>query len=240
MGRQWLQKNKSITANKKAKITTKLVREITIAAKMGAADPDMNPRLSMAVEAARKQSVSNDTIKRAIQKGSGEGGDSADYETILYEGMAPHNVPVIVECMTENRNRTGSDVKALFRGGQFGSKVTFMFDHMGIIDATHEDAGKDAEEAAIECGAQDVVVPEGAADGASEDEANARFLTEVADLYTVADALRAAGWSVASADLGYHPKDPIDLDGDALAEVEAFLEKLEDHDDVQKLHVALK
>ncbi|MCK5943643.1 MAG: YebC/PmpR family DNA-binding transcriptional regulator [Planctomycetes bacterium] len=236
MGRQWLQKNKAITANKKAKITTKLVREITIAAKMGAADPDMNPRLAMAVEAARKQSVSNDTIKRAIQKGSGEGGDAADYETILYEGMAPHNVPVIVECLTENRNRTGSDVKSLFKGGQFGSKVTFLFDHVGIVEATHEDAGTDPEEAAIECGAQDVVVP----DEQDGEQVTARFLTDVTDLYTVADALREAGWSVGSADLGYHPKDPVDLDGDALAEVEAFLEKLDDHDDVQKLHVALK
>jgi len=235
MGRQWLQKNKTNTANKKAKITTKLVREITIAAKMGAADPDMNPRLAMAVEAARKQSVSNDTIKRAIQKGSGEGGDGADYETILYEGMAPHNVPVIVECLTENRNRTGSDVKSLFKGGQFGSKVTFLFDHMGIVDATHEDAGRDAEEAAIECGAQDVLVQPDL-----EDEAGGRFLTDVTDLYSVADALRAAGWSVASAELGYHPKDPVELDGEALQEVEAFLERLEDHDDVQKVHVALK
>ena len=235
MGRQWLQKNKSITANKKAKITTKLVREITIAAKMGAADPDMNPRLAMAVEAARKQSVSNDVIKRAIQKGSGEGGDATNYETILYEGMAPHNVPVIVECLTENRNRTGPDVKALFRGGQFGSKVTFMFDHVGIIDATHEDAGKDPEEAAIECGAQDCVVAEGL-----EEQAGGRFLTDVTDLYSVADALREAGWSVASAELGYHPKDPVELEGEALQETETFLEKLEDHDDVQKLHVALK
>ena len=235
MGRQWLQKNKAITANKKAQVTTKLVREITVAAKMGAADPDMNPRLAMAVEAARKQSVSNDTIKRAIQKGSGEGGDSADYETILYEGMAPHNVPLIVECLTENRNRTGPDVKSLFKGGQFGSKVTFLFDHVGIIDATHDDAGKDPEEAAIEAGAQDVVPAEGL-----EDQAGGRFLTDITDLYTVADALKAAGWSVASAELGYHPKDPMDLDGDALAEVEAFLERLEDHDDVQKLHVALK
>ena len=235
MGRQWLQKNKTITANKKAKITTKLVREITIAAKMGAADPDMNPRLAMAVEAARKQAVSNDTIKRAIQKGSGEGGDGADYETVLYEGMAPHNVPVIVECLTENRNRTGPDVKSLFKGGQFGSKVTFLFDHVGIIDATHEDEGKDPEEAAIECGAQDVVVQDGL-----EEQAGGRFLTDIADLYTVADALKGEGWTVASAELGHHPKDPVELNGDAMQEVEAFLEKLEDHDDVQKLHVGLK
>jgi len=236
MGRQWLQKNKAITANKKAKITTKLVREITIAAKMGAADPAMNPRLSMAVEAARKQSVSNDVIKRAIQKGSGEGGDAADYETILYEGMAPHNVPVIVECLTENRNRTGADVKSLFKGGQFGSKVSFLFDHVGMIEATHEDGGKDPEEAAIECGAQDVDALEEVPEG----HAGARFLTDVTDLYEVADALRAVGWSVGSAELGYQPKDPLELDGEAREEVEKFLEKLDDHDDVQKLHVGLK
>jgi transcriptional/translational regulatory protein YebC/TACO1 len=106
---------------------------------------------------------------------------------------------------------------------------------MGIVDATHEDAGRDAEEAAIECGAQDVLVQPDL-----EDEAGGRFLTDVTDLYSVADALRAAGWAVASAELGYHPKDPVELDGEALQEVEAFLERLEDHDDVQKVHVALK
>lgn len=236
MGRQWLQKNKEITANKRAKITSKLVREITVAAKMGAADPDMNPRLQMAVDAARKQSVSNDVIARAIKKGSGDGSDGADYEMIVYEGMAPHNVPVLVECMTENRNRTGSDVKSLFKGGQFGSKVAFLFDHVGIIEATHEDGSKDAEEAAIECGAQDCEPLE----STPEDQAGGRFLTEVPDLYTVADELRKAGWSVASAELGYNPKDPIELEGEALDEVQAFLERLDDCDDVQKLHVALK
>jgi YebC/PmpR family DNA-binding regulatory protein len=236
MGRQWLQKNKEITANKRAKITSKLVREITVAAKMGAADPDMNPRLQMAVDAARKQSVSNDVIARAIKKGSGEGGDGVNYEMILYEGMAPHNVPVLVECMTENRNRTGPDVKSLFKGGQFGSKVTFLFDHVGIIEATHEDGEKDAEEAAIECGAQDVE----ALESTPEDHSGGRFLTEIKDLYSVADELRGAGWNVASAELGYHPKDPVQLEGDALGEVESFLEKLDDHDDVQKLHVAMK
>ena len=235
MGRQWLHAKREVNANKKAKITSKLVREITVAAKMGAADPDMNPRLAMAVEAARKQSVSNDVIKRAILKGSGEGSDGVDYETILYEGMAPHNVPVIVECLTENRNRTGSDVKSLFKGGQFGSKVTFLFDHVGIVEATHDEAGKDSEEAAIECGAQDVEALEGTA----EDKSGGRFLTDVKDLYTVADALREAGWSVASAELGYVAKDKVELADDARAEVEAFLEKLDDCDDVQKLHVAL-
>ena len=236
MGRQWLEKNKTITANKRAKITSKLAREITVAAKMGSADPDMNPRLQMACDAARKQSVSKDVIARAIKKGSGDGDDSANYEMIVYEGMAPHNVPVLVECMTENRNRTAPEVKSCFKGGQFGSKVTFMFDHVGIIEATHEDGSKDAEEAAIECGAQDCEALEGTEEG----QAGGRFLTEVPDLYTVADELRKAGWNVASAELGYHPKDPVVLEGDALAEVQTFLERLDDLDDVQKLHVALK
>jgi len=236
MGRQWLEKNKAITANKRAKITSKLAREITVAAKMGSADPDMNPRLQMACDAARKQSVSKDVIARAIKKGSGDGDDSANYEMIVYEGMAPHNVPVLVECMTENRNRTAPEVKSCFKGGQFGSKVTFMFDHVGIVEATHEDGSKDAEEAAIECGAQDCEALEGTEEGL----AGGRFLTEVPDLYTVADELRKAGWNVASAELGYHPKDPVELEGDALAEVQTFLERLDDLDDVQKLHVALK
>lgn len=236
MGRQWLEKNKAITANKRAKITSKLAREITVAAKMGAADPDMNPRLQMAVDAARKQSVSKEVIARAIKKGSGDGTDSADYELIIYEGMAPHNVPVLVECMTENRNRTAPEVKSSFKGGQFGSKVAFLFDHVGIIEATHEDGSKDAEEAAIECGAQDCEELEDTPEG----HVGGRFLTEVPDLYSVAEQLRKAGWNIASAELGYNAKDPIELEGEALLEVQSFLERLDDLDDVQKLHVALK
>src|SRR5690606_18090974 len=116
-------------ANKRAKITSKLVREIMVAAKMGVPDPAMNPRLSLAVEAARKQSVSNDVINRAIKKGSGTGDDAVNYELVAYEGMAPHNVPLIVECLTENRNRTGSDIKSMWKDGQFGSKVSFLFDY---------------------------------------------------------------------------------------------------------------
>ncbi|MCA8951289.1 MAG: YebC/PmpR family DNA-binding transcriptional regulator [Planctomycetes bacterium] len=236
MGRQWLQKNKEITANKKAKITSKLVREITVAAKMGTPDPDMNPRLALAIEAARKQSVSNDVIKRAINKGAGIGGESVEFETILYEGMAPHNVPLIVECLTDNRNRTGSDIKSLWKNGQFGSKVMFLFDHCGIVEATHEDGGVDIEEAAIEAEAQDVEPLE----GVPEDHSGGRFFTDVPDLYKVADALRAAGWNVASAELGYVAKDAITLEGDARTEVEEFLEKIDDHDDVHRIHAALK
>jgi len=155
---------------------------------------------------------------------------------IIYEGMEPHNVAVLVECMSENRNRTGPEVKSCFKGGQFGSKVTFMFDHVGIIEATHEDGSKDAEEAAIECGANDCEP----LDSTPEDHAGGLFLTEIPDLYTVADELRKAGWIVTSAELGYHPKDPVVLEGEALEQVQSFLERLDDLDDVQKLHVALK
>ena len=109
MGRQWLHSKKEVTANRRAKITTKLVREITVAAKMGVPDPEMNPRLALAVEAARKQSVSNDTITRAIKKGSGQGDDAVNYELVTYEGFGPHRVPVVVECLTDNRTRSAAD-----------------------------------------------------------------------------------------------------------------------------------
>ena len=235
MGRQWLHSKKEVNANKRAKITSKLVREIMVAAKMGVPDPAMNPRLSLAVEAARKQSVSNDVINRAIKKGSGTGDDAVNYELVTYEGMAPHNVPLIVECLTENRNRTGSDIKSMWKDGQFGSKVSFLFDYVGIVEATHDEAGKDREEAAIEAGAQDVEELE----NTKEEHTGARFFTEKTDMYAVADALRAAGWNVTTAELGYRCKDPMQLEGDAQAEVLAFLERIDDHDDVQKIYPGL-
>jgi len=235
MGRQWLQKNREINANKRAKITTKLVREITVAARSGVPDPAMNPRLAVAVEAARKQSVSNDVIQRAIKKGSGAGGESADLELVTFEGMAPHKVPVIVECMTDNRNRTAPDIRALFKAGQFGSKVAFFFEHVGIVEATHADPATDVEAAAIEAGAQDFEPLENTPEG----QVGARFHTDRGDLDAVTTALREAGWSVSASELGYVPKEPVALSADERAEVEAFLERIDDHDDVHRIYAAL-
>jgi YebC/PmpR family DNA-binding regulatory protein len=235
MGRQWLHSKKEVTANRRAKITTKLVREITVAAKMGVPDPEMNPRLALAVEAARKQSVSNDTITRAIKKGSGQGDDAVNYELVTYEGMAPHNVPVIVECMTDNRNRTAPEIRSLWRDGQFGSKVTFLFDRRGIIEAVIEKEGVDREEAAIEAGAQDVEELE----NTPEEQTGARFFTEVTDLYQVSDALKKAGWSVSTAELGYVAKDKVQLDAKGRESVEGFLERIDDNDDVHRVYAAL-
>jgi YebC/PmpR family DNA-binding regulatory protein len=231
MGRQWLQKKREINANKRAKITTKLVRDITIAAKRGAPDPDLNPRLAVAVEAARKQSVSNDVIARAIQKASGGAAGGAELELVTFEGMSPQNVPVIVECLTDNRNRTAPDMRALFRDGRFGAKVLFFFDHLGIVEATHADAGLDPEAAAIEAGAQDVETLEGVEEGSG-----ARFFTDPKDLDAVTSALRAAGWSVTQSEMGYRPKEKAQLSAADRAALEEFLEPIDDHDDCHRIY----
>jgi YebC/PmpR family DNA-binding regulatory protein len=236
MGRQWLHSKKEVTANRRAKVTSKLVREITVAAKMGVPEPDMNPRLALAIEAARKQSVSNDVIARAIKKATSAGDESVNYELVTYEGMGPHNVPVIIECMTENRNRTAPDIRSLFRDAQFGSKVMFLFDHVGIVEATHDKAGLDLEGAAIEAGAQDVEPLE----NTSEEQSGGRFFTDRTDMYPVVDALKAAGWSVTTAELGYRPKDLVALEEEDHQKVTAFLERIDDHDDVHRVYAAIK
>jgi YebC/PmpR family DNA-binding regulatory protein len=236
MGRQWLHAKKEVTANRRAQITSKLVREIMVAAKMGVPDPAMNPRLALAVDAARKQSVGNDVITRAIKKGSGQGADAVNYELVTYEGMGPCNVPVIVECLTENRNRTAPDIRSLFKDAQFGSKVMFLFDHVGIVEATHETPGKDLDEAAIEAGAQDVEKLE----SAGEEQSGGRFFTERTDMYPVAEALKKAGWTVATAELGYRAKDPLQLSPDERTKVAGFLERLDENDDVHRVYAGLK
>lgn len=234
MGRQWLQKHREINAAKRGKITGKLVREISIAAK-GGADPSMNARLAVAVEAARKASVPNDTIKRAINKGAGIGGEKLDLETVTFEGFAPHKIPVIVECLTDNRKRTAPEMRVLFRAGQLGAKVRFFFDHMGIIDATHATEGLDPEEAAIEAGAQDCE----SLDEPPEEGTGGRFYTDPTDLDTVTAALGEAGWTVTASDIGFRPKELMDLEGEARDDVESFLAALDDNDDVHRIYAAL-
>ena len=235
MGRQWLQKNREINGAKRGKIFTKLIREITVAAGKGVPDPTMNAKLGVAVEAARTQSVPNDTIKRAIQKGAGLLGPKEDLQLVTFEGFAPHKVPLIVECMTDNRNRTAPDMRSLFEGGQFGAKVGFLFEHVGIVEATHATPGLDAETAAIEAGAQNVEPLESVPEGQS----GARFFTERTDLDAVTAALRAAGWTVTTSDIGYVPKETVDLAPAARKEVEDFLEAIDDHDDVHRIYTAL-
>jgi YebC/PmpR family DNA-binding regulatory protein len=236
MGRQWLQKKREINAAKRGKVASKLVREITIAAKTGSADPSMNPRLAVAVEAARKQSLPNDTIDRAIKKGAGLTGEKVSLEAVTYEGFAPHNVPVIVECLTDNRNRLAPEMRVLFRNGNLGARVSFLFDHVGVVEATHPKAGLDLETVAIEAGAQQVESLEHVPEGHS----GARFFTDRADLDAVTRHLREAGWSVTASEPGYVAKEPVDLPPEQRTQVEEFLEALDDYDDVHRIYTALR
>ncbi|MDY7226160.1 YebC/PmpR family DNA-binding transcriptional regulator [Hyalangium rubrum] len=232
MGAQWKHKGRVENANAKGRIFTKLVKEIMVAAK-GGADPDKNPRLRMAVDAARKASMARDTLERAIKKGAGLLDEQVNYEVVTYEGFAPHQVPVIVECLTENKNRTATNIRVLFRKGQLASSgaVSWDFNRRGVIEATPPSEGADAETAAIEAGAQDLEKGE---------EGATRFLTEATDLDAVSRALAGMGWKVSSANLAWIAKNPVQLDGEARAEVEAFLEAMDEDDDVQHIFVGLQ
>src|SRR5579863_5377520 len=158
MGAQWKQAGREANAQKKGQMVVKLVREIMVAAKLGGADPDSNARLAAAVEKARKSSVYRDTIERAIKKGAGLTDEKISFELVTYEGFAPHKVPIVVECLTDNRNRTAPEIRNLFKAGSMGQpgSVAFFFRHLGVVEAAHADAGRDAESDAIEAGAQEV------------------------------------------------------------------------------------
>ena len=231
MGAQWKVKGKEAAANARGKIFGKLAKEIAIAARAGA-DIDMNPRLRLVVEQAKKASMPRDTLDRAIKKGAGLLGDAVHYERLTYEGFAPHQVPVIIECLTDNTNRTVAEIRVLFRKGQLGAtgSVAWDFDHLGMIEASPVDADADPELAAIEAGAQDFE---------ASDEGATLFMTELADLDAVCKALPQFGFSVNSAQLGYRSKNPMTLSGEQLEEVEAFLDALNNQDDVQNVYVGL-
>jgi YebC/PmpR family DNA-binding regulatory protein len=230
MGAQWKHKGKNENAAAKGRIFSKLVKEIMMAAKAGA-DPDGNPRLRLAIDAAKKASMTRDTLERAIKKGSGQLDDPVNFELVTYEGFAPHQVPVIVECLTENRTRTAANIRTLFKKGQLaaGGAVTWDFTHVGVIEAAPP-AGVDPESAAIEAGAQDL---EPAEEGAT------RFFTEGHDLDTVQKALAAAGWKVQSMHLAWRAKNPKTVSEAERHDVEKFLGELDEDDDVQNIYVAL-
>ncbi|HVV82323.1 MAG TPA: YebC/PmpR family DNA-binding transcriptional regulator [Kofleriaceae bacterium] len=231
MGAQWKNKGRVEAASARGRVFSKLAKEIAIAAK-GGADPALNARLRLVLDTAKKASMPKETIERAIKKGAGLLDDGAQYESVVYEGFAPHRVPVIVECLTDNKNRTSTNIRFLFRKGQLGGSgsVSWDFRHLGLVEATPDAGAEDAESAAIEAGAQEV---EPGDDGAT------RFVTEPADLDHVTRALAGRHWHVASSALAWRSKNPVKLDADARAEVEAFLEALDADDDVQNIFVGL-
>jgi len=240
MGAQWKQAGREANAQKRGQAVVKLVREILVAAKLGGADPDLNARLAAAVEKARKHSVTRDTIDRAIKKGAGLTEEKVAIELVTYERFAPHKVPVVVECLTDNRNRTAPEIRNLFKAGSLGQpgSVSFFFNHLGVVEAHHPEATRDAEGDAIEAGAQEVEALEG--DETPEGTRGARFLTALRDLDSVSKALKAAGWTVTASEMRYVAKTFPDLDEKSRQDVVAFLTALDDHDDVQRVFVALR
>lgn len=238
MGAQWKQAGREEHNQKRGALIGKLVKEILVAAKHGDPHPDNNARLRTAVEAARKASVPRDTIERAIKKGSGQSDEPVNFETIAYEGFAPHKVPVIVECLTENKNRTASDIRVLFKAGHLGAigSVTWMFDRWGVVEAHHADKSLDPEAVAIEAGAENVeTLP-----GDEEGNIAARFLCHPQDLDAVAKYLRDHKWAVTTSEMSFIAKNFVELGDAEKKEVSEFLNAIDEHDDVHRVYTALK
>src|SRR4051812_10146993 len=230
MGAQWKHAGRAENAAAKGRVFSKLAKEIFVAAK-GGADLNANSRLRMVVDKAKRASMPRDTLERAIKKGAGLLDEPVHYEVVTYEGFAPHRVPVIVECLTENKNRTAGNVRLLFKKGQLAAEgaVSWDFKHEGGLEATPP-AGADPETDAIEAGAQDLEPADGGA---------TRFFTEPHDLDLVNRALTAKHWTVNHAQLAWRAKNPVKVEGAERAEVEKFLQELDEDDDVQNIYVGL-
>jgi YebC/PmpR family DNA-binding regulatory protein len=213
----------------RAKLFSKLAREITVAAKLGLPDPDMNARLRAAVLAARAENMPKDNIERAIKKASGA--DTENYDEVRYEGYAPGGVAVIVEALTDNRNRTAGEVRSYFTkaGGSLAETgaVSFMFDHVGLIEYPAAAATEDAMlEAAIEAGAQDVA---STADGHE-------ILTAIEGLREVAQGLEARFGEPRKVGLVWRPQNTVGVDDEAGEKILRLVGLLEDNEDVQNVY----
>ena len=214
---------------KRGKIFTKLIREITTAARLGDADPANNPRLRAAVAAALTGNMTRDTINRAIQRGAG-GGDGEQLETIVYEGYGPAGSAVMVECLTDNRNRTVAEVRHAFSkcGGNLGTdgSVAYLFTKKGVL--TFVGADEDAlMDAALEAGADDVV---------TEEDGTIEVYTTPNDFGTVLDGLEAAGFKPESAEVTMIPSTEAELDAETAPKLMRLIDMLEDLDDVQEVY----
>jgi YebC/PmpR family DNA-binding regulatory protein len=229
---KWSQIKRQKGANdaKRGALFTKLTREIITAARQGGGDIEANYRLRMAVDKAKRESMPADNIKRAVERATGSGADAEQYEEITYEGFGPNNVAVIVAAMTDNRNRTASEIRSIFNkiGGSL-SPVAWQFEQKGIISLPLD--GRDPDEvtlAAIDAGAADVGAPEGG---------SISVTTEPTELEQVRLALAAAGYEAESAELSMEPTTWVEIGDEKVArQVLGFVERLEDLDDVQNVY----
>lgn len=214
---------------KRGKIFTKLIKELTVAAKMGGSDPDGNPRLRTAIDKAKSENMPKDNIERAIKKGAGEM-DGVNYEETTYEGYGPGGVAILVEVMTDNRNRTVSDVRSIFSkcNGNMGEAgcVSWLFDKKGLI-VYPKDTDFDALfEAALEAGAEDV----------ADEEGQIEVITDPSAFMEVRDALDKGGFKHDSAEVTMIPQTMVKLEGKQAESMLKLMERLEDNDDVQNVY----
>jgi len=224
-------KHKKGAADKKrAKIFTKLIKEITVAARMGGGDPAANPRLRHAIDSAKSQNMPKDNVDRAIKKGTGDM-DGVNYEEIMYEGYGPGGVAVMVECLTDNKNRTIADVRYIFSkaGGNVGTDgcVAWMFDKKGVITISKENADEDTlMEVALDAGAEDI-----------KDEGDSfDVLTAPEDFDAVKDAIDGAQISCEVAEISMVPQNTTAVSGKEAEQMIKFMEALDDNDDIQNFY----
>jgi YebC/PmpR family DNA-binding regulatory protein len=231
MGKGWKNPTKVANAQKKGAVFTKLAREIQVAAKMGGPDPAMNARLRLAIDNAKKQQCPNDTIDRALKKGAGLLDDGTIIEELMYEGYGPHSVGVLVECQTDNRNRTAPEIRTIFKTneGNMDGSVAWMFDRVCLLEGT-KPGEFDPEEEAIEAGADEV----------SKHDEGYSFYGDLTHMEDIRKALAARGWTITTAEPSYKPKNITELNDAQLKDVHDFLNELDEHDDTHRVHVTIK
>jgi YebC/PmpR family DNA-binding regulatory protein len=221
---------KAIVDARRGKLFTKLARAITVAAKEGGGDVDGNPALALAVQKAKDASMPKDNIERAIAKGTGEGSDADALETVLYEGYGPGGVALLVEALTDNRNRTGSEVRHLFskHGGNLGEpgSVAYLFDKKGVVVVDAERYSEDDLMVAIDAGAEDIGV----------DDDVFEIVSEPAELTAVRAALEESGIELESAEVVQQPKTRVEVDEAQATKLLRLIDALEDQDDVDEVH----
>jgi YebC/PmpR family DNA-binding regulatory protein len=221
---------KAIVDSRRGAAFSKLTRAITVAARDGGGDPVGNPALDLAIRKAKEASMPKDNIERAIAKGTGEGGEADAIEAVLYEGYAPGGVAVLVEALTENRNRTGAEIRHIFakNGGSLGEpgSVAYLFDKKGTIVVDAERYSEDDLMVAVEAGAEDI----------STDEGVFEVVTEPADFTPVRAALEQAGIEIESAEMSYRASSLVPVEEGPAGKLMKLLELLEDNDDVSAVH----
>jgi YebC/PmpR family DNA-binding regulatory protein len=215
---------------KRGKLFTKLIREITVAARMGGSSPDANPRLRAAIDKGLAGNMKKDTIENAVKKGAGEL-DGVEYEEIRYEGYAPGGIALMVDCMTDNRNRSVAEVRHAFskHGGNMGTdgSVSYMFSKQGIISYSPETDEEPLMDAALEAGADDIIV---------NDDGSIDVITSAEDFMDVRDGLVNAGFETDQAEITMNPENRIELKIDDAQKLIRLIDRMDDLDDVQEVY----